>query len=62
MAQSQQHDDQFSNVDPVEVAKFEAMSTRWWDKDGEFKPLHDLNPARLHYIKTHSNGLAAKKY
>ena len=61
MAQSQQHDDQFSNVDPVEVAKFEAMSTRWWDKDGEFKPLHDLNPARLHYIKTHSNGLAAKK-
>ncbi len=61
MAQSQQHDDQFSNVDPVEVAKFEAMSTRWWDKEGEFKPLHDLNPARLHYIKTHSNGLAAKK-
>ena len=61
MAQSQQYDDQFANVDPVEVAKFEAMSTRWWDKEGEFKPLHDLNPARLHYIKTHSSGLAEKK-
>jgi len=61
MAHSQQHDDQFANVDPREVAKFEAMSTRWWDKEGEFKPLHDLNPARLHYIKTRSKGLAAKK-
>ena len=61
MAQSQQYDDQFANVDPVEVAKFEAMSTRWWDREGEFKPLHDLNPARLHYIKTHSSGLAEKK-
>ena len=60
-AHSQQYDDQFANVDPVEVAKFEAMSTRWWDKEGEFKPLHDLNPARLHYIKTRSNSLAEKK-
>jgi len=55
------NDNQFANVDPREVAKFEAMSTRWWDKEGEFKPLHDLNPARLHYIKTRSKGLAAKK-
>ena len=30
-------DKHFSNVDPQEVAKFEAMSTRWWDKEGEFK-------------------------
>ncbi|MCK5697395.1 MAG: bifunctional 2-polyprenyl-6-hydroxyphenol methylase/3-demethylubiquinol 3-O-methyltransferase UbiG [Gammaproteobacteria bacterium] len=49
------------NVDPTEVAKFEAMSTRWWDKDGEFKPLHDLNPVRLHYIKTRSHELSGKK-
>ncbi len=50
-----------ANVDPQEVAKFEAMSTRWWDKEGEFKPLHDLNPARLAYIKQRADGLAGKK-
>jgi len=50
----------YTNVDPQEVAKFEAMSTRWWDKDGEFKPLHDLNPARLEYIKQRANGLSEK--
>ncbi len=49
------------NVDPQEVAKFEAMSTRWWDKEGEFKPLHDLNPARLTYIKQRAHGLEGKK-
>ena len=52
--------EQFANVDPQEVAKFEAMSMRWWDKDGEFKPLHDLNPARLEYISKRSNGLSGK--
>jgi len=38
------------NVDPDEVAKFEAMASRWWDTEGEFKPLHDINPVRLEYI------------
>jgi len=69
MSQSQssaQHDKlnqqaPFENVDPQEVAKFEAMSMRWWDKNGEFKPLHDLNPARLSYIKQRSAGLVDKK-
>jgi len=51
----------YANVDPQEVAKFEAMSTRWWDKEGEFKPLHDLNPARLEYIQQRANGLSGKK-
>ena len=50
----------YNNVDPQEVAKFETMSSRWWDKDGEFKPLHDLNPARLAYIKQGAKGLAGK--
>lgn len=54
------NNEQFENVDPQEIAKFEAMSTRWWDKDGEFKPLHDLNPARLNYIKQRANGLSGK--
>jgi 2-polyprenyl-6-hydroxyphenyl methylase/3-demethylubiquinone-9 3-methyltransferase len=38
------------NVDPAEVAKFEALASRWWDKSSEFKPLHDINPLRVNYI------------
>jgi len=38
------------NVDPAEIAKFEELSNRWWDTQGEFKPLHEINPLRLHYI------------
>jgi 2-polyprenyl-6-hydroxyphenyl methylase/3-demethylubiquinone-9 3-methyltransferase len=38
------------NVDPEEIAKFEALAARWWDPTGEFKPLHDLNPLRLQFI------------
>lgn len=40
-----------ANVDPIEVAKFEALASSWWDSEGESKPLHDLNPIRLGYIK-----------
>lgn len=39
-----------SNVDPREIEKFEALASRWWDPDSEFKPLHDMNPVRLGYI------------
>ena len=38
------------NVDPAEVAKFEAMAHRWWDPEGDFRPLHDINPVRLRWI------------
>jgi len=38
------------NVDSSEIAKFEALASRWWDKESEFKPLHDINPLRLNYI------------
>ncbi|MBI3546210.1 MAG: bifunctional 2-polyprenyl-6-hydroxyphenol methylase/3-demethylubiquinol 3-O-methyltransferase UbiG [Gammaproteobacteria bacterium] len=38
------------NVDPDEIAKFEQLAARWWDAHSEFKPLHDINPLRLHYI------------
>lgn len=41
-----------ANVDAAEVAKFEALASRWWDKNSEFKPLHDLNPIRANYIDT----------
>jgi len=47
------------NVDHAEVGKFEAMASRWWDPDSEFKPLHDINPLRLDYIDQHA-GLAGK--
>ncbi len=39
-----------TTIDPVEIAKFEAMAAEWWDPEGKFKPLHMLNPCRLDYI------------
>jgi 2-polyprenyl-6-hydroxyphenyl methylase/3-demethylubiquinone-9 3-methyltransferase len=38
------------NVDRAEIAKFEALASRWWDRNSEFKPLHDINPLRLNWI------------
>ncbi len=48
------------NADPGEIAKFEAMAQRWWDPQGEFRPLHDLNPVRLDYIEARA-GLAGRR-
>ena len=42
------------NVDPQEIAKFEALASRWWDRSSEFKPLHEINPLRANYIDQHS--------
>ena len=39
-----------ANVDPAEIAKFEAIAADWWNPEGDFKPLHELNPLRLNYI------------
>lgn len=39
------------NVDPAEIAKFEALAHRWWDPDGDFKALHDINPLRVGYLE-----------
>ena len=38
------------NVDRSETAKFDRLASRWWDPDGESRPLHDLNPVRLAYV------------
>ncbi len=38
------------NVDPEEIAKFEELASKWWDKNSEFKPLHDINPLRVGLI------------
>ena len=39
-----------ANVDQAEIAKFEALAHRWWDPDGDFRALHDINPARVGYL------------
>ena len=43
------------NVDAEEIAKFSRIADKWWDKSGEFKPLHDINPLRLDYIDGHAD-------
>ncbi len=42
--------DNKANFDPAEKQKFDSIAATWWDPDGESRPLHDLNPARLAYI------------
>ena len=46
------------NVDPLELAKFSDLASRWWDPESEFKPLHQINPLRLDFIdrRTPLNG------
>jgi len=49
-----------SNIDQSELEKFDAIAQNWWDPDGEFKPLHAINPLRMNFIKTHIEDLRAK--
>ena len=39
-----------ANIDNAEIEKFERLASRWWDPNGDFKPLHRLNPVRANYI------------
>ncbi|MGO4501746.1 MULTISPECIES: bifunctional 2-polyprenyl-6-hydroxyphenol methylase/3-demethylubiquinol 3-O-methyltransferase UbiG [unclassified Dyella] len=39
-----------TNVSPEEIARFGKLAARWWDPDGESRPLHDLNPVRAAYV------------
>jgi len=48
-----------SNVDNAEIAKFAALASRWWDKEGDFKPLHEINPLRTNFIDQRA-GLSGK--
>lgn len=48
------------NVDQTELQKFAELAHKWWDKNSEFKPLHEINPLRLDYIDVHA-GLAGKR-
>ncbi|RHW22040.1 bifunctional 2-polyprenyl-6-hydroxyphenol methylase/3-demethylubiquinol 3-O-methyltransferase UbiG [Pseudomonas jilinensis] len=47
------------NVDRAEIAKFEALASRWWDRNSEFRPLHEINPLRTNWIDQRA-GLAGK--
>ena len=40
-----------NNVDQQEINKFSELAEQWWDKNGDFKPLHVINPLRANYIK-----------
>ena len=43
------------NFDPREQEKFDDAASGWWDPEGPFRPLHDLNPARLRFIAERCN-------
>ncbi len=49
------------NVHAHEVAKFDAAASRWWDPEGECKPLHDINPLRLDYVAQCLGGLQGRR-
>jgi 2-polyprenyl-6-hydroxyphenyl methylase / 3-demethylubiquinone-9 3-methyltransferase len=53
-------DPEFHNADPAELAKFSDLAYRWWDPNGEFRPLHEINPLRLEWIERHAP-LAGKR-
>jgi 2-polyprenyl-6-hydroxyphenyl methylase/3-demethylubiquinone-9 3-methyltransferase len=42
------------NADPAELEKFGKLAHRWWDPEGEFRPLHEINPLRLDWIAQHA--------
>ena len=42
------------NLDHEEVSKFDELAAKWWDMEGEFKPLHQINPLRVGFIKDRS--------
>lgn len=48
------------NVSPEEIARFGKLAARWWDPDGESRPLHDLNPVRAGYVADRVNLRGAK--
>ena len=50
-----------TNVDAAEIAKFDEMAHRWWDPEGECRPLHEINPLRLDYIDERTGGLQDQK-
>jgi len=50
-----------ANVDPRELAKFSELAHKWWDRDSEFRPLHELNPIRLGWVEQLAGALAGRR-
>ena len=48
------------NVNPAEIEKFSSMASHWWEPEGDFKTLHQINPLRLQLIDK-TIGLKGKK-
>jgi len=48
------------NIDDTELEKFDAIASGWWDPEGPFRPLHELNPARLKFITERAEIAGAK--
>jgi 2-polyprenyl-6-hydroxyphenyl methylase/3-demethylubiquinone-9 3-methyltransferase len=48
------------NVDPAEIDKFQSIASRWWDRESDFRPLHEINPLRVDYILQQAAGLDGK--
>lgn len=44
-----------ANIDVAEIAHFETLAHRWWDRNGVMKSLHDINPLRANYIDEYAN-------
>lgn len=49
------------NVDPHEIDKFAALADRWWRPNGEFRPLHDINPLRVRFITEGCGNLSGRR-
>ena len=41
------------SIDPAEVEQFSRIADEWWDETGKFKPLHQINPVRIAYLRDH---------
>jgi len=44
-----------ANIDSLEISKFDALASRWWDPTGEFRTLHEINPLRIEYIDSRAS-------
>ena len=49
-----------ANVDEAEVAKFASLASQWWDPEGDFRPLHQLNPVRTEYVASRTRLAGAR--
>ncbi len=49
-----------ANLDAAEIAKFQALASRWWDPESEFRPLHQINPLRSEWIDRLAGGCVGK--